>query len=970
MQPGKEKTMAKYIGRRIVPTHGGVWSKDKAYEELTIVLDGSSGNSFISRIPVPAGTSLSDETYWMLYSVYSAQIREAVLQMEDTEKRLTSQVDDAKTVVMNRMTAAEKSCSSGKEELNSRMDSLSSRLDANVKASTDSSYDYAAEVVDARVGSDETTYENLGKHLRALGDGSAIEQIEARKVKLPDYSMKAFYNRLKGLNVGSQLDYSYDENTDMLTIRCMEEYEGDTIMYLPLWTPQEYAEMCRQGGKMLLRFETSNVKNTSSAFKLGIWSTRVSSENASEVGSILRNLFTHVFADGSGDYEVSANFLQSDLEYDSTKKCLVSGGDPIALNVMLYINSPNAGEQISVRSKGGLFVGITGNGVVQAFQNNVLEEKVSRLSNRIMETEKKNTKHEKSLETLKTEDILDAQVLDFAPFGVFAPDDSICEIVKDEYGDESYRMVYSGNNPMYQMDLTDYLKQDSLIVLVEVTARATKEDMKLRVQLYDYHNGMQQQRSSDILYDLTTKYRRYQFQIDRRNVGRTALGIGPCQVKGATVQFKDVKIIIPHSISMQVPVPRRSFCGYIGEFDFSKQAAVHLDRPLIAGIDDYAKGDGLYLETLELYSSIQAGLNIFIGNIDQYGLFQQKSMFTIVVREGMNRFLLGDRKISVPAGCGVFVQWNANLPVFDGMPEFDFRNLISTETGYFENNQGYSGHPLVETSYMIPMRYTLVENPLPVQLDNLQKKVASVSEKVDGMKTESGKETVLFSPNGVKFTLSVNEDGSLSTIRSIPQKAVILGNSLTCGFGYGMAASDSKHDYFHYVEAFLKGKNPDVTVLRKGGSNWEGMTTSESRKQAVEGFLSELDGSEDLIIIQLSDNVNTEEKKATYPEDVYTMLSMFRSHCPKARILWIAAWYGWGENYTAIESACTKLGLDLVDIRDLSTLAENQSAIGNTYTKSDGTKETITNSGVASHPGDLGMKRIADRVIEVLDGYM
>lgn len=64
--------MAKYIGRRIVPTHGGVWSKDKAYEELTIVFDKGSKNSFISRIPVPAGTVITNETYWMLYSVYSA----------------------------------------------------------------------------------------------------------------------------------------------------------------------------------------------------------------------------------------------------------------------------------------------------------------------------------------------------------------------------------------------------------------------------------------------------------------------------------------------------------------------------------------------------------------------------------------------------------------------------------------------------------------------------------------------------------------------------------------------------------------------------------------------------------------------------------------------------------------------------------------------------------------------------------
>lgn len=39
--------MAKYTGRRIVPKHAGEWDIRKEYEELQIVLDADSGNSFI-----------------------------------------------------------------------------------------------------------------------------------------------------------------------------------------------------------------------------------------------------------------------------------------------------------------------------------------------------------------------------------------------------------------------------------------------------------------------------------------------------------------------------------------------------------------------------------------------------------------------------------------------------------------------------------------------------------------------------------------------------------------------------------------------------------------------------------------------------------------------------------------------------------------------------------------------------------
>ncbi|MFQ7157732.1 MAG: hypothetical protein ACLRQR_13460 [Merdimonas faecis] len=44
--------------------------------------------------------------------------------------------------------------------------------------------------------------------------------------------------------------------------------------------------------------------------------------------------------------------------------------------------------------------------------------------------------------------------------------------------------------------------------------------------------------------------------------------------------------------------------------------------------------------------------------------------------------------------------------------------------------------------------------------------------------------------------------------------------------------------------------------------------------------------------------------------------------------------------------------------------------MGNTYTKDDGTVVEITSSGVASHPGDTGMRLIADRIIERLKSYM
>lgn len=198
--------MSQYIGRRIVPVHGGVWDNSKNYEELTIVLHEASGDSYISRRPVPAGTVIDDKNYWMLYSLYSQQIADAVAQMEETDMALRKELSDTEGRMENRVTGAENLTNSNKAELNGRMDGIDKRLDANVAASTEKNADYAAEVVDARVGADGNTYESLGSHIRAVGDGKGIliGALDGRRISFmnitPELKWKAdwYINRKNG----------------------------------------------------------------------------------------------------------------------------------------------------------------------------------------------------------------------------------------------------------------------------------------------------------------------------------------------------------------------------------------------------------------------------------------------------------------------------------------------------------------------------------------------------------------------------------------------------------------------------------------------------------------------------------------------------------------------------------------------------------------------------------------------------
>lgn len=61
-----------YVGARYVPKVMGEWNKALQYEALSIVTH--AGNSFTSKIPVPANIDISNGTYWVNTGNYNAQV--------------------------------------------------------------------------------------------------------------------------------------------------------------------------------------------------------------------------------------------------------------------------------------------------------------------------------------------------------------------------------------------------------------------------------------------------------------------------------------------------------------------------------------------------------------------------------------------------------------------------------------------------------------------------------------------------------------------------------------------------------------------------------------------------------------------------------------------------------------------------------------------------------------------------------
>lgn len=128
-----------YIGARYVPIVMGNWNAETAYEPLSIVL--YEGNSYTSRTFVPAGTPVTNETYWALTGNYNAQVeqyRQEVAGLQDDVNSNTSSI----TNINNTLTSYDNRITTNANDINTLETNLGttntnvSALDGRVTTNT------------------------------------------------------------------------------------------------------------------------------------------------------------------------------------------------------------------------------------------------------------------------------------------------------------------------------------------------------------------------------------------------------------------------------------------------------------------------------------------------------------------------------------------------------------------------------------------------------------------------------------------------------------------------------------------------------------------------------------------------------------------------------------------------------------------------------------------------------------------
>lgn len=187
-------------------------------------------------------------------------------------------------------------------------------------------------------------------------------------------------------------------------------------------------------------------------------------------------------------------------------------------------------------------------------------------------------------------------------------------------------------------------------------------------------------------------------------------------------------------------------------------------------------------------------------------------------------------------------------------------------------------------------------------------------------------------------------------------KLAILGNSITYHepnpslgwYGqYGMAASSAENDYVHVLLSKLSEAGHPADCLIANLAEWERTMDDESLKQhypALLGF------NPDVLVMRLGENADHRGKEKEFEEAYLRLIAFF----PNAKIVLTDLFWEHPPFDEFLAALAKDRGYPLVVLHDLGN--DQKMKAGSLF----------ANPGVGLHPGDLGMKTIAERIFAAI----
>lgn len=375
------------------------------------------------------------------------------------------------------------------------------------------------------------------------------------------------------------------------------------------------------------------------------------------------------------------------------------------------------------------------------------------------------------------------------------------------------------------------------------------------------------------------------------------------------------------------------------------------------------------LKHITLYATDKGSTSMYIGKLDQNNLLVDFKKYGVKYSKGFNELDFSDQNFPVAKNEYVFLDCSS-LGVYRPDTIHPLGNATRVQDSHHVMSGQYSGNTFYSADVLAPFEYTVAPATATQLSDSLSKGISDNAQKVNNIKKEVKQVAILTSPSGKKFRISVDDNGTLSTVSTIPTNVQIFGNSLTSYYKDGfpaLGATDQDHDWYHYVTDYIKSANSNAVIgPRRNIAPWEQNTNrDEQLNQLIKPNLS---ADTDLVILQLGDNVNSDALHVNFANDVMDLLKNIKAISPKAKIYFVGMWFcGWADLIDSARAACSKYDGTFVDITDLANNPSNKAYIGEVVTLPDGTTKTLTSEGEANHPGNEGYKQISDRIIDSLD---
>lgn len=200
------------------------------------------------------------------------------------------------------------------------------------------------------------------------------------------------------------------------------------------------------------------------------------------------------------------------------------------------------------------------------------------------------------------------------------------------------------------------------------------------------------------------------------------------------------------------------------------------------------------------------------------------------------------------------------------------------------------------------------------------------------------------------------------------KRILFLGNSLTLHgqtsywWGtWGMAASEKNKDYVHVFRELLNKKGISSSIEAFNYYLWE--VQANDRAETFSLLTQYMGKHPDLVVLQLGENI---QDIGTLYNDFKELILYIRNQLDDVEIVLIGNFWASDEIESIKEDIAAETGVRYVSVKDLWNDEKYMCGIGTKVYSDNGEWHIVEHGGVARHPGDIGHRELAVRLLKAV----